>query len=567
MTEKQIQYAINDFRYFLKITWQHLRLPEPTRMQLYIADYLQEKHKRSQLEALRGIGKTWITGAYVAWRLLRNPNEKVLIVSQSGGHADNIAIFIRKLIDTMPLLQHLTPRADQRSSVIAFDVDGCEVSVQPSVKSVGITSQLQGNRASLLISDDVEGQQNSATEKRRQDLLEAVAEYEAILQTTDDAQILVLGTPQSSESIYNRMRDKGYVTRIFPARYPEQLDNYQGCLAPYMLEDMNKNPNLIGKSADSRFYEEDLIQRELSYGRSGFKLQFMLDTTLSDSERYPLKSKDIIVTDLDILKAPTHIVWSSESKNSCNLPNVGFTGDTLQRPSIQSTELADYQGSVLAIDPSGRGKDEMGYAVVNHLLGKIFIPTFGGLRGGYEQENLIKLSEIAKTYKVNKIVIESNFGDGMMSALLQPVLNAIYPCAIEEIRNSKQKELRIIDTLEPLLNQHRLVIDYTALKNDIEYSLQDTQNTHYSMVFQLTHLNRERGSLIHDDRLDAITLGVQWWNDFGILKQDSSIALDRYNKKLIEDELRRRAGIYKKMMGGGRSNVPTALNRVKAFNR
>lgn len=565
MTDKEIQRAIHDFKYFLKLVWEHLRLPQPTRMQYHIADFLQEGHKRSVLQALRGVGKTWSTGAYVAWRLLREPNEKILIVSQSGAHSDNIAIFIRKLIDTMPLLAHLKPRPDQRSSVVSFDVDGCDVSVQPSVRAIGITSQLQGNRASLLISDDIEGVQNSATEKRRQDLLNQAAEFEAILQTTDNAQILVLGTPQSSESIYNRMRDKGYVTRIFPARYPEQLDNYQGCLAPYILDDLAKNPNLIGKSIDSRFTDEDLHHRELSYGRSGFKLQFMLDTTLSDAERYPLKSKDIIVTDLDLLKAPTHIVWSSEQKNACDLPNVGFTGDTLQRPSIVSSELGEYEGSVLAIDPSGRGKDEMGYAVVNHLLGKVFIPTFGGLRGGYHQENLVKLAEIAKLYKVNKIVAESNFGDGMFSSLLQPVLNAIYPCSIEEIRNSKQKELRIIDTLEPLLNQHRLVIDYTALKNDIEYSLQDTQNTYYSMVFQLTHLNRERGSLIHDDRLDAITLGVQWWNDYGILKQDSSIALDLYNKKLIADELRRRAGIFNKMNGGSRGSNSFAISRLKSF--
>ena len=98
MTEEETRKSIQDFKVFLKHTWSHLRLPSPTRMQYYIADYLQEGHKRSQLEALRGIGKTWITGAYVAWRLLRDPNEKILIVSQSGAHSDNIAIFIRKLI-------------------------------------------------------------------------------------------------------------------------------------------------------------------------------------------------------------------------------------------------------------------------------------------------------------------------------------------------------------------------------------------------------------------------------------------------------------------------------------
>lgn len=567
MTDKEIQLAIQDFRVFLRHTWQHLRLPMPTRMQYYIAEYLMEGHKRSQLEALRGIGKTWITGAFVCWRLLRDPNEKVLIVSQSGGHAENISIFIRRLIDTMPILQHLRPRSDQRSSVIAFDVDGCNVSVQPSVKALGITSQLQGNRASLLISDDVEGQQNSATEKRRQDLLTQVAEYEAILQTSDDAQILVLGTPQTSESIYNRMRDKGYITRIYPARYPEDVSNYQGCLAPYLVEDMSKDPSLVGRSTDSRFTDEDLHQRELSYGRSGFRLQFMLDTTMSDADKYPLKAHDLIVTDLDAHQAPTHLVWSSQISDAVDLPNLGFTGDSLQRPSVQANDFGEYEGRILAIDPSGRGKDEMGWAVVNHLLGKIFIPTFGGIHGGYNQENLVKLAETARDYKVNKIVIESNFGDGMFSALLQPVLNAIYPCGIEEIRNNLQKEVRIIDSLEPLMNQHRLVFDYTALKNDIDNALSESQNIYYSVMFQLTHINRERGSLIHDDRLDAITLGVQYWNERNILKQDSKIALDRYNKKLVEDELRRRADIFRKMkkVGSSGGNVKHSLRHLKAY--
>ena len=567
MTQEEIQASIQDFKVFLKFTWEHLRLPPPTRMQYYIADYLQEGHKRSQLEALRGIGKTWITGAFVCWRLLRDPNEKVLIVSQSGAHSDNISIFIRKLIDTMPLLEHLIPRADQRSSVVAFDVNGCDVSVQPSVKALGITSQLQGNRASLLISDDVEGQQNSATEKRRQDLLQQVAEYEAILQTTAAAQILVLGTPQSSESIYNRLRDKGYVTRVYPARYPDNVDNYQGCLADYILQDMDKDPSLVGKSIDSRFSEEDLMQRELSYGRSGFKLQFMLDTTLSDAEKYPLKTRDLIVTDLDIDTAPTRLVWSSKHSDSLDLPNLGFTGDTLQAPSV-SEEYGNYEGIILAIDPSGRGKDEMGWAVVGHLLGKIFVPAFGGMQGGYEDTNLVKLAEIAKQYKVNKVVIESNFGDGMFNSLLSPVLNAIYPCAIEEIRQHLQKEKRIIDTLEPLMNQHRIVFDYTALKNDIDNGLSDPKNIYYSMLWQMTHITQERQSIVHDDRLDAITLGVQFWNEYGILKQNSDIALNIYKKKQIEDELKRRANIFRSNNMGGvsGSNSKASLKRFRGYS-
>lgn len=566
MQQHEVEHAIKDFKVFLKHTWEHLRLPPPTRMQYHIADYLQEGHKRSQLEALRGIGKTWITGAYVAWRLLRDPNEKILIVSQSGAHSDNISIFIRKLIDTMPILEHLIPRSDQRSSVVAFDVNGAEVSVQPSVKALGITSQLQGNRASLLISDDVEGQQNSATEKRRQDLLQQVAEYEAILQTSEAAQILVLGTPQTSESIYNRLRDKGYVTRIYPARYPEDISSYDGCLADYLLQDLAKDPSLVNKSTDSRFTDEDLYQRELSYGRSGFKLQFMLDTTLSDAEKYPLKTRDLIVTDLNNKDAPTRLVWSSQSRDSItDIPNVGFTGDTLQRPSVQE-EYGNYEGSILAIDPSGRGADEMGWCVVNHLLGKVFVPAFGGMKGGYDETNLVKLSEIAQEYKVNKIVVESNFGDGMFTSLLSPVLNAIYPCGIEEIRNHIQKEKRIIDTLEPLMNQHRLVFDYSALRDDVQFGLSDPKSIYYSLLYQLTHITQERGALVHDDRLDVLALGVQYWNDYGILKQNSDDALGIYKKKQIEDELKRRANVFRSNQLKKNNNSKQSLRRLKAYS-
>ena len=53
---------------------------------------------------------------------------------------------------------------------------------------------------------------------------------------------------------------------------------------------MAANDLLIGEPTDpNRFSEFDLLEREANYGRSGFALQFMLDTRLSDAKRYPLK--------------------------------------------------------------------------------------------------------------------------------------------------------------------------------------------------------------------------------------------------------------------------------------
>ena len=532
MKEEEV---LNDFRLFVIYTWEYLGLPKPTRMQLYIADYLQEQHSRMVLQALRGIGKTWITAAYVCWRLLRNPNEKVLIISQSGTHAENIAVFIKRLIRGMEILQHLQARGDQRDTTVSFDVNGASDTVQPSVKALGITSQLQGNRATLIISDDVEGQQNSATEQMRMKLKQATAEYEAILQTDGDSQILILGTPQSAESIYKGFREDGYYTRIFPARYPDDASVYEGCLAPYIVEDMNRNSSVIGQPIDSRFTDEDLLRREARYGKSGFKLQFMLDTRLSDSERYPLKCYDLIVTDLDKHQAHTQISYSSAPQDKINvLSNIGFNGDGFYRPSTLGGELLKYEGVYMGIDPSGRGSDEMGYAIVAHLHGKLFLLEQEGLQGGYVTDNLIRIAMKAQEYKVNKIWIEDNFGDGMFSSLLKPVVNSIYPCGMEDVKQSKQKELRVIDTLEPVMNQHRLIIDKGLVERDIRKAMTDGKIS-YSLFYQLTHITKDRGSLVHDDNIDVLALVVSQWTR--ILVQNPETVYDRYKAKQIEDDI------------------------------
>lgn len=534
--EEDLKLVLNDFRYFTIYTWEFLRLPQPTEMQYEICNFLQEGYSRLVLQALRGIGKTWITGAFASWRLLRDPNEKILIVSQSGGHADNIAGFIMRLIRGMDVLQHLVPRSDQRSATVSFDVNGCEVTVQPSVKSLGITSQLQGNRATILISDDVEGKQNSATEQMRAKLVEATAEYEAILTTDTTSQILVLGTPQSVESIYGGMRDSGYITRIFPAQYPSDISIYQGCLAPYIEQRVLENPSIIGRTTDVRFTDEDLAVREARYGKSGFKLQFMLDTTLSDSERYPLKINDLLVVSVGDLEAPISLNWSGDPKNSIrDIPNIAFTGDTYQSPSYINQEWDKYTDIVLSIDPSGRGTDETGYAVVGNLNSKLFVLETGGLLGGYTTENLVELATIAKRYKCNQILYEGNFGDGMWEQLFTPVLSKIYPCLIDEVKAIGQKELRIIDTIEPLMNQHRVVFSLDNLKKDVQESLSDPNKLQYSVIHQLSHITRDRQSLTHDDRLDALSYGLAYFKDSVILDTDK--ALELYTSRKLEEEL------------------------------
>ena len=534
------------FANFLFVLWEHLGLPAPTPVQLDMADYLQFGGDRIVLEAFRGVGKSWITSAYVLWVLYVNPDEKILVVSASKQRADDFTTFCMRLIHEVEILQHLAPQDGQRDSKISFDVGPADAAHAPSVKSVGITGQLAGSRATRIVADDVEVPNNSATQMMRDKLSESVKEFDAIIMPAEDApqrQIIYLGTPQCEESVYNKMPERGYKVRIWPARYPnkKQRENYGNKLAPIINEAVGADESLVGKPTDPRrFGDLDLRERESSYGRSGFALQFMLDTRLSDQERYPLRLADLIVFPLDRKQAPLKIAWGAGTDLVINdLPNVGFNGDRLHRPAWRDEKFADYTGAVMVIDPSGRGKDECAYAVVKSLHGSLFLMASGGYIQGYTPETLQNLAIIAKEHAVNMIQIEANFGDGMFTALFKPVLAGIYPCTVEEVKHSVQKEKRIIDTLEPMLNQHRLVVSSEVIQKDYDSTahLPQEEALRYQLFYQLTRITKDKGSLSHDDRLDALAMAVAYWVEQSAW--DTNKSVEAHKQKLLDDELDR----------------------------
>lgn len=517
-----------DFRNFLYLTWKHLNLPNPTAVQYDIADFLQNAPRRTVIQAFRGIGKSWICSAFVCWNLLRNPDLKFLVVSASKSRADDFSTFTKRLIFEMDILKHLTPRSDQRGSNVSFDVAPSKASHAPSVKSVGITGQLTGSRANFIISDDCESLNNSLTQSMRDKLTDSVKEFEAVL--SPNGKIIFLGTPQSDMSVYNDLPSRGYETRIWTARIPEndKLSRYGNKLAPFIIS----KGKAVGDPVDpDRFDDLDLKEREASYGRSGFALQFMLDTSLSDKDRYPLKLSDLIVMDIDRNIAPVKLAWAGSQEYVCeDLPSVGFTGDKYHKPMFKSEEFDNYSGVVMAIDPSGRGQDELGVAVAAMLGGNLYVPLCTGLSGGYSESNLALLARWARDYSVKHIIVESNFGDGMFTQLLKPVVAKTYPVTIDEVRHSKQKELRIIDTLEPLLNQHRLVVSPQLIRQDF-----DTKDPKYQLFYQLTRLTKDRGSLRNDDRLDALAIACAYWIEQMSVDNDKTI--QDYKDKQLTTQL------------------------------
>ena len=506
----------DDFKLFLQALWNELDLPNPTRAQYAIADYLQHGPKRLQIQAFRGVGKSWITGAFVLWTLFINPEKKIMIISASKERADNMSIFLQKLIIETPWLKHLQPKGDDsRWSRISFDVS-CSPHQAPSVKSVGITGQLTGSRADLMILDDIEVPGNSMTEFMREKLLQLCTEAESILTPKPDSRIMFLGTPQTTFTVYRKLAERSYKPFVWPARYPRKVSQYEGLLAPQLVEDIDKGAKKWDVT-DDRFDNDDLVEREASMGRSNFMLQFMLDSSLSDAEKFPLKCADLIVTSVNPTTAPESVVWCSDPQNVIkDLPTVGLPGDYFYSPMQLQGEWDSYQETICSVDPSGRGTDETAAAFISQRNGFLYLHDMRAYRDGYSDQTLLDILKGCKKYGVSKLLIETNFGDGIVSELFRKHLQQTKQgIDIEEVRANVRKEDRIIDSLEPILNQHRLVIDRSVVEKDFKSNpdAAPEERLLYMLFYQMSRMCREKGAIRHDDRLDALSQGIKYFTD------------------------------------------------------
>ena len=507
----------DDFKLFLQALWEELDLPSPTRAQYSIADYLQHGPKRLQIQAFRGVGKSWITGAFVLWTLFKDPEKKIMIISASKERADNMSIFLQKLIIETPWLKHLRPKSeDSRWSRISFDVL-CSPHQAPSVKSVGITGQLTGSRADLMILDDIEVPGNSMTELMREKLLQLCTEAESILTPKDDSRIMYLGTPQTTFTVYRKLAERAYRPFVWPARYPKSLANYEGLIAPQLQEDIDTGAESGACTDPDRFNDDDLIEREASMGRSNFMLQFMLDTSLSDAEKFPLKMADLVVTSVNPYEAPDSVVWCSDPRNVIKeLPTVGLPGDYFYSPMQLQGEWSKYTETICSVDPSGRGSDETAAAYLSQKNGFIYLHEMRAYRDGYTDNTLLNILRGCQKYGVTKLVIETNFGDGIVAELFKKHLqNTKQAIDIEEVRANVRKEDRIIDALEPVLNQHRLICNRNVIDWDYNSNKQAAPEERllYMLFYQMSRMCREKGAVKHDDRLDCLAQGVKYFTD------------------------------------------------------
>lgn len=508
-----------------------------------------EKPQRVVL-AFRGIGKTHFgTACYSCWRLLRDRETKVLIVSKSQGHAKDTVGLIRDWLTHVPFLAHLNPALDpsKQDQACQFSVAGCSDSRTPSVAAKGIEGMITGTRAHVLIADDVETPENTKTLAARDELNRKVSEFDAIA-SYGEKEIVYFGTYHHEESLYLKLNTRGYAARSWPFTYPSPTERVLN-MAPLLMARLESG---VAKPGDltcpHRFAQEDIVRKKAE-GWTYWVMQYQLVSDLASGNRYPLRLSDLVVMDVARDNAPVSAMYGVQDHNGStaitDILSIGFGQDRLFRPAKLSQEWAPYTGTKMAIDPSGRGEDSTGVSIVSHLAGTLWCHLCTGFPGGSTSEAMDAIAATAFEYRVRDIYIEDNFGRGMWQQLFEPILRRHYlepdprreecpegwKCSVTSVNAVGQKETRIIDTLEPVVSTHRLVMDRKSAANQ-------------TIQYQLTRITRQRGALPHEDEIDSLALCVKQWQH--VMTLDQGRAAGRAKERLIDDALkehRRAAGL------------------------
>lgn len=560
-----------DFRTFAEDGMVYLGF-SLTDVQGDIAEFMQNGPRLRMVMAQRGEAKSTLAALYAVWRLMQKPSTRVLIVSGGETQASEVATLVVRLITTWDIFEYLRPdrsAGDRTSITDGFDVHYAlrgVIDKSPSVACVGITAQLQGKRADLLIPDDIETTKNGLTMTQRAHLLLLSKEFTSICA---DGHILYLGTPQTKDSIYNTLPGRGFEVRIWPGRYPtpEEAEKYGDRLAPMVAQRIAESPlvptpdgrvvhslqagyGLDGKRGaptdPERYGDQALIEKELDQGPEGFQLQYMLDTSLSDAARQQLVLSNLIVANFNWRSVPELVPYRADPAMLVPLhANFPVSQTKMYYAAAAQCNYAPLVDRMMYIDPAGGGADEMGVAISGALGPYIHLLRVLGLKGGFAKSNIKKILDLIEEYEIKIVRVESNMGHGLFEANLQgefekaiqgdaenPPRRWFKEVAITGEYSTGQKERRIIDSMVSAMQRHKIIVHQEVFQDDIDCGAQHAldKRSLYSMFSQMSNITTDHKSLAHDDRLEAAAGAIRFHKN-RLLEDDEDAARRRQEQE------------------------------------
>jgi hypothetical protein len=390
-----------------------------------IARWLQARRDgedgRLLLMAFRGCGKSTLVGLYGAWLLARWPETRILVLAADHQLATKMVASVRRIVERHPLCAHLVPQMPEAWAVDRFTVNRRGALRDPSVLAAGLSGNITGARAEVIICDDVEVAGNCDTPGKRAELRERLAETEFIL--TPGGTILYVGTPHCAESLY-----------LAPGEGEAFLDGYRRLRIPLV--------NSAGHSAwPERFPDAAVAQLRDRVGPIHFGRQMLLRPVAGAAARLDPQRIIRYAEEADYREANGRPVLSLLGRRMVS--GGGFWDPAYGRP-------GSGDGSVLAATYAD--------AEGNHYLHRLAYLTHDpDAAEDPATQQCRKVALIARDLLLPVVRVETNgIGRFLPAMLRREMARAGAACTVLEHHSRHAKQDRILSALDPVLAARRL---------------------------------------------------------------------------------------------------------------
>jgi hypothetical protein len=271
---------------------EYLNLPLPEH-HLRVLDVLQGKEPRSMHPAIRyQVGRpnrlilnfppyfakttAWSVG-YVVWRMMRDPNVRIALVSQTQQFAKKIIHQVKQIL-TMPQYAKLQAawmpeggwRGDSWTSTHIY-LSGVDVAQKdPTLQALGINGQIYGSRLDLILLDDLVTGKNVHTYDELADFVST----EVASRVDENGELIVLGTRMGANDLYSTLRDK--------LEWDGETPVWTWFAQPAVLEEPSRDPKSWVCLWPAMWHGEALARARAEVGEQRWNLTYQQHDTAID---------------------------------------------------------------------------------------------------------------------------------------------------------------------------------------------------------------------------------------------------------------------------------------------
>lgn len=465
---------------------------------------LVSDHERTLLLCSRNAGKSGLTELYALWLLHRFPLLKVLVVSGGAKRASQALASVRGFIERCPLLHYLRPAeddVDNRTSFVTAPASG-RLGAFFSFSSFGVTGAIVGQRADVILADDLERRTDN-TPDAQEKLDNLAAELPHVLNPRTPfepwaGRLIALGTPQNAGSIYARWARQRDEDTGEPAWH-----TVRSLLFTEVPSDEGHKRTRLQSRWPARWTDAALEKKRSEVGPREWRLHWQVSLDDLGDEGKPLRLSDFISIRHDPLAPsfPTIVRAGGPRLDHIPLHGASDPDDHFVGPGHVSDDTSLYVSTCVSIDPASglAGRDELGLCCASVTgQGLAVVRGVHGVRGSSANETLIKAAELVQRYRPSKVVVEARVDSLFPDQLASVLARRGYPILVDRFHSGQSKGLRIVEAVGTLLADRRVAICEAV------WSDADAHET----VKQITNVTTDARSLKHDDRVDALAIAL-----------------------------------------------------------